>query len=110
MQFMSWSQGVYSLDVLYPLQRAPFLGLNLSVPRRAKEFLLSEYGPTVFTMCKTHYWNHREENSIGDTVWARCARLLPLYGFRTFRDLRFLNGSEVNEGRVTDVYDKSRKR
>ena len=97
MQFMSWSNHSYPLNVIHPLRRRRFLGLDLSVPNKAKELLLSEYGPSVFSVCKTHYWNHRSESVNWDTVRARCSRLVPAFKFRTFKELRFLNGTEVDQ-------------
>ena len=81
-QFMSWGNKSYPIDIIFPLKTISFMKMDLPVPNNSTGVLMYEYGDNVFEYCRTHWWNHKEESYISDSNSLNCSDLYFLYSFK----------------------------
>lgn len=79
---MSWGNKSYSSASIFPLTKMSLLNLTLPAPRDTRSMLTKEYGDEFDRVCKTHFWNHREEKAFeGETLKINCSDLAYLFRF-----------------------------
>lgn len=58
----------WDVTKFYPIQKKPFLGINVSIPNDPDYFLRINYGPDYMTIFKSSEYCHKYEKGIGSSV------------------------------------------